>query len=153
MASSTGTLDSAHLLLAGTADWVDPLAKALETRRTASVRTVETVDAAMSVLDEHPIDCVVTAQDLDDQTGLELLQTIRSETATLPVVLCTASGTEAIASKAIAADVTDYLVISFPVDDILDELLTRLSQSVRSSRRTITQRDRARQFDQHGGCE
>ncbi|EMA46024.1 putative PAS/PAC sensor protein [Halococcus saccharolyticus DSM 5350] len=101
----------------------------------------------MSVLDEHPIECVITAHEIDDQTGLELLRTIRNETATLPVVLCTASGTEAVASKAIAADVTDYIVISPPIDDILDDILTRLTRAVRTSRRTITQRDRARQFD------
>lgn len=146
MASSVSTLDSAHVLLVGTTGWVGPLGDTLETRAGATVRTVATADEALSLLDEHSIDCIVSEYDLDGGTGLGLLRTIRNETTTLPVILCTASGTEAVASAAISAGVTDYIAVSDPFEEH-EEVLTRLTRAVRTSRRTITRRERARQFD------
>lgn len=135
------------MLLVGTTNWIPQLEDALEERKRAVVRTVETAEAAISALDEHPVECVVSEYTLDEQTGLELLQTIRNDTTSLPVVLCTASGSESIASDAIAAGVTDYIAVSDPIDERIDDILRRLARSVRTSRRTNTQRERARQFD------
>lgn len=147
MASPTGTLASAQVLLVGTADWITPLAAALETRRDASVRTVPTADDALAALDDSSVECVVTAHDLRAATGLELLETIREETTTLPVVLCTADGDETLASDAIAAGVTDYIAVADAIDDRLDDIPDRLAQAVRTAHRTDTRRERARQFD------
>ena len=97
MAIAVDTLDGAHVLLVGSAEWTTPLADALETRVGATVETVTTADAALSVLDDRPVECVVSEYALDGRTGLELLRTIREGSPTLPVVLCTASGSEAVA--------------------------------------------------------
>ncbi|EMA45352.1 bacterio-opsin activator domain-containing protein [Halococcus saccharolyticus] len=146
MATAADTLAGSHVLLVGTAEWTTILADALEAHG-SSVRTVATADAATAALDDHPVECVVSEYALDERTGLELLRTVRDETATLPVVLCTAAGSETIASEAIAAGVTDYVAITGPFETIVDDVLTRLGQAVRTAERTDTRHDRARQFD------
>jgi PAS domain S-box-containing protein len=146
MATAADTLNGTHVLLVGTAEWTTILADALETHG-SSVRTVATADAATAALDDHPIECVVSEYVLDGRTGLDLLRTIREATATLPVVLCTAAGSETVASEAIAAGVTDYVAITEPFESIVDDVLARLGRAVRTAERTDTWRDRARQFD------
>jgi len=55
------------------------------------------------------IDCIVSDYDLPDMTGVELLKTVREEYPNLPFILFTGKGSEAVASDAITAGVTDYL--------------------------------------------
>ena len=55
------------------------------------------------------IDCVVSEYDLAERDGIELLGAVRDEHPELPFVLFTDAGSEAVASEAITADVTDYL--------------------------------------------
>jgi PAS domain S-box-containing protein len=147
MAVSSSTLDSTHVLLVGTTDWVSSLADALRTRTGALVRTVATAGDALSVFETQSVDCIISEYDLNGQTGLDLLQTIRDETATQPVILGTAVGSETVASDAIAAGVTDYFAITDPTEDLVDDILQRLTRAVRTARRTLTQQERARQFD------
>jgi PAS domain S-box-containing protein len=147
MSPPSGTLDSTRILLAGSADWADTLGEALEARAGATVRRVRTVDAALEAVEERPVDCLLTDYAFEESTGIALLRSIREETATLPVVVCTASGDEAIASEAIGAGATDYVALRGGVDDRLDELVDRIERCVRSARRRRTRRERARQFD------
>ncbi|SDN16057.1 PAS domain S-box-containing protein [Halogranum gelatinilyticum] len=140
-------LQSTRVLLVGTTGWVQDFADTLETRIEVSVQTIPTIDEALDVLHNEPVDCIVTDYEFDDSTGIQLIESVRAETATLPVILCTAAGSEAVASEAVAAGVTDYVAFREPSDEMLDELLERTEQSVRSAQRAITQRDRARQFD------
>lgn len=58
-----------------------------------------------------PVDCVVGAGALPDGDGVELLERVRDRFPDLPVVLFVEDGTgsEALASRAISAGVTDYL--------------------------------------------
>ncbi|MFC6940621.1 bacterio-opsin activator domain-containing protein [Salinirubellus sp. GCM10025818] len=147
MSPPSSTLDSARILLAGSADWADTLGEALETRTGATVRRVRTVDAALDAFEERPVDCLITDYAFGESTGIALLRSIREETTTLPVVLCTASGDETIASEAIGAGATDYVALRGGVDGRLDELVARIERCVRSARRRRTRRERARQFD------
>lgn len=147
MSSPASVLNSAHVLLVGTNSWVEEFAETLETRTDASVRTVGTADEALDVFRGDQVDCLVSEYDLDTSTGIQLLRSIREETATLPVILCTASGSESVASDAVSAGVTDYIVLREPFDEMLTEVLERTERSVRSAQRTVTRRDRAMQFD------
>ncbi|MFC7059189.1 PAS domain S-box protein [Halovenus salina] len=61
------------------------------------------------LLDEHAVDCLVSDYDMPGMDGIELLERIRADDSTLPVILFTGKGTEAVASRAISAGVTDYL--------------------------------------------
>ncbi|SMO42513.1 GAF domain-containing protein [Halorubrum cibi] len=71
--------------------------------------TVTSPTAALERLRERPIDCVVSDHDMPESTGLELLETVRSEIGEVPFLLFTGKGSEEIASEAISAGVTDYL--------------------------------------------
>jgi PAS domain S-box-containing protein len=147
MVASQLVLNSSTVLLVGTNNWLTQFAVTLETRTDATVHTVGTKAEASDIVRNRTIDCLITGDTLEGATGLELLKEIRTETTTLPVVLCTAAGSEAIASDAIKAGVTDYIVLTEPVEEMTDELIERTERAVRSARRTATRWDRARQFD------
>lgn len=147
MSTQSGTLRSTQLLLVGTSAWIEPFADTLEGATAASVRRASTTDEARDAYHEQSIDAIVTEYDLDGSTGVELLRDVRSESSTLPVVLATASGSESIASEAVAAGVTDYVALDGTSDEHATELLQRTERAVRTARRTRTRRDRARQFD------
>ncbi len=74
--------------------------------------TVETTTdpaGALATLDTSEIDCVVSDYDMPGMNGLELLETVRERYPDLPFILFTGKGSEAVASDAISAGVTDYL--------------------------------------------
>ena len=61
------------------------------------------------VVEERAVDCLVSDYDMPGMDGIELLERIRDDDPMLPVILFTGKGTEAVASRAISAGVTDYL--------------------------------------------
>ncbi|RRJ30325.1 bacterio-opsin activator domain-containing protein [Halocatena pleomorpha] len=143
MASSTTTLPTTDVVVVGTAEWMDDLAETLTAVTDASVRRLRTVEATV----EHPasaVDCVLTGYELADGTGIDLLQAV---TTTTPILLCTASGNERIASDAMAAGAVDYIALSDPSSLPSEEIIDRLSGAVRDAWRTETRRERSRQFE------
>ncbi|EMA46083.1 hybrid sensor histidine kinase/response regulator [Halococcus saccharolyticus] len=58
---------------------------------------------------EVAIDCIVSDYDMPDMDGLEFLDAVRENYPKLPFLLFTGEGSEAVASEAISAGVTDYL--------------------------------------------
>ncbi|MFC6727914.1 response regulator, partial [Natronoarchaeum mannanilyticum] len=140
MTWSGSVLQSSRLLLVGQAAWLDQFADRLSSSVDATVRTVRTTPEALDAVRRGTVDCVVTAYALDETTGVEVLRTIRAETETLPVVLGAASGSDAVASEAMDAGVTDYVAVDDASDEALDdtvtELLRRTERAVRSARRT-----------------
>jgi PAS domain S-box-containing protein len=73
------------------------------------VVTAQDPDAALDLLAEEPVDCVVSDYDMPGMDGLELLAAVRADYPDLPFILFTSKGSEEIASRAIGAGVTDYL--------------------------------------------
>jgi PAS domain S-box-containing protein len=106
-----------------------------ETSDRLSVRFVEGATAALSVLDESDtaVDCIVCDYRMPDVDGLELLDIVRETHPTLPFVLVTAQGDEDVASEAISAGVTDY-VIKDPTRDQSALLARRIETAVRNRR-------------------
>ncbi|MDB2275502.1 bacterio-opsin activator domain-containing protein [Halorubrum ezzemoulense] len=147
MIASQSVLNSSTVLLVGTNDWLSRFATTLETRTNATVQTVGTTAEASDIVRKQTTDCLISGDTLEGATGLELLREIRTDTTTLPVLLCTAAGSEAIASDAIEAGVSDYIALTEPIEGMADELIDRTERAIRSARRSATQRDRARQFD------
>ena len=76
-------------------------------RRGFEIRGTDTAAAALEHLEWA--DCVVSEYDLPDADGLELLEAVRDRDPDVPFLFCTATGSEAVASDAISAGVTDYL--------------------------------------------
>ncbi|WP_267164361.1 bacterio-opsin activator domain-containing protein [Halovenus salina] len=147
MVSSPTILDSSCILLVGTNEWITQFEATLETRTDATVQRVMAKREALDFFQTQSPDCIITAYMLGETTGLDLLREIRIETTTLPVIMGTASGSEAIASETIGAGVTDYVALTDSADQMVEDLLDRTERVVRSAQRAATQRERARQFD------
>ncbi|MCO8245475.1 bacterio-opsin activator domain-containing protein [Haladaptatus sp. AB643] len=147
MSASSNVLDSSEILLVGADEWIPKFVESMEAQSQASIQSVATADDALDYFHEGSIDCLICEYTLEGSTGIDLLHTIRNETTTLPIILCTASGNESVASEAIGAGVTDYIAYTESSEQMHEELLERAERSIRSARRTTTQRDRARQFD------
>jgi PAS domain S-box-containing protein len=91
------------------ADAAESTAAGLEREPKLAVETVPDARAGLARLDAGGIDCVVSGTQLPDRTGVEFLRAVRDRSPNLPFVLYTGTGSEAVASAAISADVTDYL--------------------------------------------
>jgi PAS domain S-box-containing protein len=72
------------------------------------VETAEGTDEGLDRLDAR-IDCIVSDYNMPGTNGIEFLEAVREEYPDLPFILFTGKGSEAVASDAISAGVTDYL--------------------------------------------
>ncbi|WP_251343701.1 ATP-binding protein [Haloplanus halophilus] len=109
------------------------------------VETVPDAGTALGRLDAGGVDCVVSGHDLPDRTGLEFLRAVRDRRPDLPFILYTAAGSEAVASEAISAGVTDYLRRGVQGDDAL--LAKRIHDAVEGYRAERTLRRSERRLD------
>ncbi|MFD1684476.1 response regulator [Halobellus litoreus] len=73
------------------------------------VISAQSADVGLERLSAEPIDCVVSDYDMPGKDGLEFLEAVRERYPNLPFLLFTGHGSEEVASRAIKADVTDYL--------------------------------------------
>ncbi len=144
---SNCVLDSSAIVAVGDTAWITAYADALREQSDATVHRVSTAATARETLGQAAIDCVVTDHTLPETTGVALVRDVRATTETLPVILGTADGSETIASTAIEAGVTDYIAVTDPLDDTVTDALQRTEQALRDAQRSMTQRERARQFD------
>ncbi|MFP8952876.1 PAS domain S-box protein [Natrialbaceae archaeon A-arb3/5] len=74
-----------------------------------SVETTTRATEGLDRLESDAFDCVVSDYDMPDLSGIELLEAVRADHPDLPFILYTGKGSEAVASDAISAGVTDYL--------------------------------------------
>jgi PAS domain S-box-containing protein len=107
-----------------------------------AVTTAESGDEGLATLDREPVDCVVSAHDPPEPDGLAFLEAVRERDSELPFVLFTNDGSEALASEAISAGVTDY--IRRADVERYDRLAERLLEAVETyrSRRAMAERNR-----------
>lgn len=113
------------LLVDDNEQWATFLAGDLETEDDGlEVVVALSANEAMVLLDDRDdIDCVVADYRMPEVDGLQLLDRIREDHPHLPFILMTGAGSEEVASTAIDAGVTDYLVKNPKVDQT--SLLTR----------------------------
>ncbi len=79
-------------------------------------------------------DCVVSEYELADTNGVEFLRTLREEFPELPFVLYVADGSEAVASEAISAGVTEYVRQGAATE--YGHLRERIQEAIEGRRRT-----------------
>jgi len=74
-----------------------------------AVHTTTDPEEGLAYLREHRVDCVISDHDMPGRNGIEFLEAVREDYPDLPFILFTGKGSEAVASDAISAGVTDYL--------------------------------------------
>ena len=90
-------------------------------------------------LETNAVDCLVSDYEMPQCDGLELLESVREADPNLPFILFTGKGTEAVASQAISAGVTDYLQ-----KDAGSDQFTLLANRIKNA---VERRERDRQFE------
>ncbi|MCO8245497.1 PAS domain S-box protein [Haladaptatus sp. AB643] len=95
-----------------------------------TVVSAATMDDALGTLSETRIDCVLSGYSLPDTDGIELINVVRQTRPDLPFILCTESGSEHVASRAISAGVSDYFRTQ---ETDADTLAKRIEQTIRPS--------------------
>jgi len=94
-----------------------------------AVTTYTSVADAREYLDDNRVDCLVSDYEMDETDGVEFLREIRDSYPNLLFILFTGQGSEAVASEAISAGVTDY----FQKDgnrEVYELLANRIDQAV-----------------------
>ena len=74
-----------------------------------SVETATSASEGLERLAAADFDCIVSDYQMPGRNGIELLEAVREEYPDLPFILYTGEGSEAVASDAISAGVTEYL--------------------------------------------
>ncbi|WP_435333355.1 PAS domain-containing protein [Haloarchaeobius sp. TZWWS8] len=69
----------------------------------------ESVRGALDRYGCDAVDCIVSAYELPDESGLSLVRAVRDRDQYVPFVMFAEDGSEAVASEAIRAGVTDYV--------------------------------------------
>jgi DNA-binding NtrC family response regulator len=94
------------------------------------VRTASTTEEAMKMLEESPVDIVITDLKVPLVGGLELLRHVRQHTPHVPVLVLTQYGTIETAIEATRLGAVDYVMKPFHIDDLrakLDRVVNSLA--------------------------
>ncbi|MFC7070441.1 sensor histidine kinase [Halobaculum lipolyticum] len=90
---------------------LDLLATGLERNaERITVSTAESVAEGLAHRREHAVDCIVSDYSMPEATGIDFLETVREHDPELPFVMFAETGSERVASEAISAGVTDYVI-------------------------------------------
>jgi two-component system OmpR family sensor kinase len=123
------------------------VADRLEAAGDLSVATETTAADAIERLEAEPFDCLLTDYRMPDVDGIELARRVRQNHPDLPVVLLTGKGSEAVASEAISAGVTDYFSKD-PGDQQFDLLANRIETAAERYRAEQQLREERRRNDE-----
>lgn len=105
----------------------------IQDRFTVETETKPTV--ALDRIEKEAFDCIISDYQMPVMDGLDLLDAVREEHPDVPFILCTARGSEEVASQAISRGVTDYIqkgtdtdqyeVLANRVQNAIDQYRTR----------------------------
>ncbi|MGZ5052036.1 MAG: sigma-54-dependent transcriptional regulator [Methylobacter sp.] len=85
--------------------------------------------AALKLLQETPVDLLITDLNMPGMSGLELLETLRKDGHTFPVIVVTAYGTVENAVAAMKLGASDFIIRPLDVDQV--EMVVRRALEVR----------------------
>jgi len=83
-----------------------------------NILQAETIQEALSLLQEHEPDIVILDQLLPDGTGIDVLQTIKSGKIRVPVIMLTAVDRSDVAVQAMKLGAVDYVTKPVNVDEL-----------------------------------
>lgn len=104
-----------------------------DTSLDVTVSTVATAERARDVVGDEDVDCIVSAHDLPDADGLDLLESVRSVRPGCPFVLLADEDRNDLAMEALGSEHTEFLRRRADTDD-LDRLATRVRGLARFAR-------------------
>lgn len=96
-----------------------------------NIRSAESAQAAIDVLNHQPIDLITLDQKLPDRQGLDLLQEIKQDHADIEVIIITGYGSLKSAMEGIRYGAAGYLLKPFNVT----ELITLVNQTLEKKQR------------------
>lgn len=120
---------SRTVLCVDTAERIDDVAAAVDADESLTARTATSVEAAQDVLESESVACVVTAYDLPDGTGLEIVGAVRDIAPQTPCVLFTGAKPDEIDTTSFRESIVEYLNrdlpdahdrLAFVVNDVID---------------------------------
>jgi DNA-binding NtrC family response regulator len=114
------------------------------------VRTTGTTELALEILEQAPIDIVVTDLKVPQLGGLELLRRIRAAYPHIAVVVLTQYGTIETAVEAMRAGAADYVTKPFHVEELRSKL-ERLLHAVEMDHENRVLREQLRSRPGFGG--
>jgi DNA-binding NtrC family response regulator len=114
------------------------------------VREAATTEEALEILDQHPIDIVVTDLRVPQVGGLELLKRIRSNNLETAVIVLTQYGTIETAIEATRLGAADYLTKPFHLEELRTKL-DRLAHSIEMDEENRLLREELRSRPGFGG--
>jgi two-component system response regulator HydG len=114
------------------------------------VRTAATTELALEILDQFPVDIVITDLKVPQLGGLELLRRIRAAYPHIAVVVLTQFGTIETAVEAMRLDAADYITKPFHVDELRAKL-DRLARAVELDQENRVLREQLRSRPGFGG--
>ncbi len=107
-----------HLLVVDDQDAVRDICQSLARQLGYDVSSVSTGAAALSILDQRPVDILLTDVGLPDMSGLDLLEQVKQRAPTLPVLLMTAHAAVGTAVQAMKLGATDYITKPFEAEEM-----------------------------------
>ncbi|MBX0284738.1 response regulator [Halomicroarcula sp. F28] len=102
----------------------------LEKRHNMRVQLESESDNVLKRLDRGHIDCIVSEFSLGNDTGLNLLNTVRNQHPNFPFILYAQEGSEGIAETAISHGVTEYIDRYASEDESREILARKISDAV-----------------------
>ncbi|MFB6251250.1 MAG: PAS domain S-box protein [Halobellus sp.] len=109
-----------------------------------TVETATSAEEGLNIVSDRPPDCVISDYNMPGKNGLEFLEAVQKEYPDLPFILFTGKGSEAVASDAISAGVTDYLQKGSGTDQY--KLLANRIRNAVHARRETQRADRQEQL-------
>lgn len=101
-------------------------------RALAAVGATETAEAAdgteaVNMFTPGAFDLVLTDWNMPGKSGLEVVQAIRAQDASVPIMMVTTEAEKDRVMQAISAGVTDYLIKPFTADALREKLQKHVS--------------------------
>ena len=114
------------------------------------VHTAATTEEALEILEQYPVDIVVTDLKVPELGGLELLQRVRSNYPQIAVMVLTQYGTIQTAVEATRLGAVDYVTKPFHVEDLRGKL-ERIVRSIELDQENRVLREQLRSRPGFGG--